>query len=222
MTRSWVGRTVRTVSIVGVWLALPITTTAHRLDEYLQATRVAISHDRVDLEIDLTPGALIAQRVFGGIDLDHDGQISPAEGDAYAADVLRSATLDVDNRRQTLVLGDRRFPSLREMSLGVGTIRLTATTHVPPAAAGRHTIAYQNAYRPEISVYLANALVPASTDIQIEGQRRDVRQHELRIDYRIGRAPSPAQTPARFIASAGIASLLTMVAWRQRRRLGRT
>jgi len=35
-------------------LAIPPTATAHRLDEYLQATRVSIDVDRVDLEIDLT------------------------------------------------------------------------------------------------------------------------------------------------------------------------
>jgi len=42
-------------------LAIPPTATAHRLDEYLQATRVSIDVDRVDLEIDLTAGTAIAK-----------------------------------------------------------------------------------------------------------------------------------------------------------------
>ena len=54
---------------------------AHRLDEYLQATRVAIARDRIDLEIDLTPGATIAASIATEIDTDRDGRFSPAEGE---------------------------------------------------------------------------------------------------------------------------------------------
>ena len=215
MKRRWLERTVRAAAIVGVWLMLPAATTAHRLDEYLQATRVAVDHDRVDLEIDLTP---VARQVFGWIDTDRDEQISVAEGDAYAAVVLGSIMLDVDDRRQALTLVARQFPTLREMSQGVGTIRLTATTRIPPAASGSHRLVYRNVHRPELSVYLVNALVPKSPDIQIVGQQRDRQQHELRLDYQVASPPWPAMPSWRFIVSAGMASLLTVATWRQRRR----
>jgi hypothetical protein len=39
--------------VVGwLWAAAPAS--AHRLDEYLQATRIGVSQGRIDLEIDLT------------------------------------------------------------------------------------------------------------------------------------------------------------------------
>ncbi len=58
---------------------------AHRLDEYLQATRLSVALDRIELEIDLTPGVSIAERIVTAIDTDRDGRFSPAESDAYAA-----------------------------------------------------------------------------------------------------------------------------------------
>ena len=62
---------------------------AHRLDEYLQATRIALSPDRIRLEIDLTPGVIVAPSVLDAIDADRDMHISAAEADAYAAQVVK-------------------------------------------------------------------------------------------------------------------------------------
>ena len=46
-----------------VLLLLPAVALAHRLDEYLQATRLSLALDRVVLKIDLTPGVDVAARV---------------------------------------------------------------------------------------------------------------------------------------------------------------
>ena len=51
----------------GLLLVLSASPSAHRLDEYLQAARLSLAHTRVELEIDLTPGASVA-----------DGIISPS------------------------------------------------------------------------------------------------------------------------------------------------
>ena len=42
-------------AIVGV-LAMSVELGAHRLDEYLQAARVALARDAIALEVDMTPG----------------------------------------------------------------------------------------------------------------------------------------------------------------------
>jgi hypothetical protein len=78
---------------------------------------------------------------------------------------------------------DSQFPNARDMTAGVGTIRLRAGSKIPPASAGRHQLAYVNDYRPEMSVYLVNALVPADPHIRIADQRRDPAQHRLTLDY---------------------------------------
>ncbi len=83
---------------LGAWLAAIPLANAHRLDEYLQATRLSIDLDRIDIEMDLTAGQAMASQVFSWIDTNRDGEISKAEGDAYARQVLRSVTLLADGR----------------------------------------------------------------------------------------------------------------------------
>ena len=72
--------------------------TAHRLDEYLQATRLGVGPSSVSIEIELTPGQSIASSVIAAIDSDGDGQFSTAEAEAYGRMVVGSWTLSVDGR----------------------------------------------------------------------------------------------------------------------------
>ena len=166
-------------------LATLPTASAHRLDEYLQATRLSIDTDRVDLEIDLTAGAAMASKVFDWIDTNRDGEISDAEGEAYAQQVLRSVALKVDGRSAPIRLVESSFPQFGDMSLGVGTIRLRATAKVPAVGAGHHQVSFLNTHQPESSVYLVNALVPENPRVQLGEPRRDFAQHGLTLDYSV-------------------------------------
>lgn len=166
-------------------LALPARADAHRLDEYLQATRVAVDADRVRLEIDLSPGVAIADAVIRAIDADGDGRVTDREADAYAASALRAMTLTVDGRSTALHLDTRRFPSTDDMREGVGTIRLTASAPVP-SATGRRQLAFANGWHPAGSVYLVNALVPSDARVTIASQRRDPLQRTFTLDYDVG------------------------------------
>jgi hypothetical protein len=173
-----------------LWLAMLLPATAHRLDEYLQATRLGIDIGRVDVEMDLTPGVSVASNVFGWIDTNGDGRISQAEGEAYARAVFRSAVLKADGAPMPVKFEEASFPTLEEMSRGVGAIRLRAFAAIPRAAPGRHQISFLNMHRPQGSVYLVNVLVPQNRRLQIGEQRRDVAQHWLDLDYTVsGDAP---------------------------------
>ena len=176
-------RLIVTFVLLGIGLGRPVPAGAHRLDEYLQATRLALDIDRVSLDIDLTPGVSVAARVFGWMDTNRDGEISTTESEAYARRILSGVVLSVDGRAVPVTLVDSQFPNARDMTAGVGTIRLRAASKIPPASAGRHQLAYVNDYRPEMSVYLVNALVPADPHIRIADQRRDPAQHRLTLDY---------------------------------------
>ena len=170
------------VVIGWLWAAAPAG--AHRLDEYLQATRIGVTQNRIDLEIDLTAGASIAQQIFALVDANGDGQINDAEGDEYARQVIDAIRLSVDSRRLSVTLVSRTFPDRQAMGLGLGTIRLRATA---PASAGtgRHDIVYVNTHAPASSVYLVNALLPSDARIQISTQQRDVEQRGVTVDYRV-------------------------------------
>lgn len=176
-------RLIVTFVLLGIGLGRPVPAGAHRLDEYLQATRLSIDIDRVSLEIDLTPGVSVASRVFGWADTNRDGEVSGTETEAYARRILSAVVLSVDGRAVPVTFVDSRFPDARDMTAGAGTIRLRADSKIPPASAGRHQLAYVNDYRPDMSVYLVNALVPADPQIRITDQRRDPAQHRLTLDY---------------------------------------
>ena len=165
----------------------PATAAAHRLDEYLQATRISVELRRVIVEINLTPGAAVADDVFSAIDRDRDGRISDAEGLAYAELVVRSLSLDVDGERRQLTLDSCGIPSLADMRLGEGVIRLHATATMSPASAGPHRLKLVNTHRPDISVYLVNALVPSDPRIHITGQSRDMLQRDYEMQFTTSR-----------------------------------
>jgi hypothetical protein len=57
------------------------------------------------------------------------------------------------------------------------------TSAMPALAAGVHHVRYANAHRPDVGVYLANALVPASARVAITDQLRDVDQRSLDVMY---------------------------------------
>ena len=184
---------------------------AHRLDEYLQAARLSVSMDRVSLEMDLTAGIAVAPAVFATIDLDRSGEISPAEGGTYARHVLDSLVLTVDGRPVHPRLEGSEMPAWRDISRGVGVIRLLASATVPAVTAGTHRIYFRNTHRSDTSVYLANALVPTDGNIEITRQRRDTAQHELTIDYQVmGGSPSPWRSSWGW--AAGLAAVLA-AAW---------
>jgi len=185
-----------------LWLAMVSPAAAHRLDEYLQATRLSIDIARVEVEIDLTPGVALASNVFGWIDTNRDGEISPAEGEAYARAMLRSAVLKADGSPMPMTFEESSFPTLREMSLGVGTIRVRATAAIPAAAPGRHQISFLNMHRPESSVYMVNVLVPENRRLQFGEQRRDVAQHGLTLDYTVTGDPPKDRTLTLFLGLA--------------------
>jgi hypothetical protein len=182
--------------ILSAWLAMLPTASAHRLDEYLQATRLSIETDHVGLEIDLTPGIAMATEVFGRIDINRDGTVSSAEGDTYAREVLRSVVLKADGKPLRVDLISANFPEFGAMQQGIGIIQLRATAKVPRAGlfaghAGTHEISYVNMYRPQSSVYLVNALVPRNPRVQIRDQQRDWAQHRITLAYSVRTDPIP-------------------------------
>jgi len=192
----------------------PVPAQAHRLDEYLQATRVAIARDRVDLEIDLTPGATIAASIAAEIDTDQDGRFSPAEGEAYARAALASITLSADGRPLAVTLDDRNLPDRAAMLEGLGTIRLRASAPMPRASGDDHTVEYVNSFRRASSVYLANTMVPADPALTIRSQARDPLQQRLTVTY----AVASSRTRRAGAIGASLAVLLIAIGARRRAR----
>src|SRR4029450_9062115 len=90
------------ISTIVILVMFPLTILAHRLDEYLQATRLDLAVDHIVLKMDLTPGVDVAPLIFALINTNRDGRISENEARAYVNQVLKEAILEVDGIRQHL------------------------------------------------------------------------------------------------------------------------
>jgi hypothetical protein len=156
---------------------------AHRLDECLQAARIAVEPDHLTLELDITPGVAVAGAMVSAIDRDRDGVLSAAEQQDYSTQVLDSVEVAIDGRPVHIASAVTTFPALAALQSGDGTIQLRSTLAVPPQQPGTHRVLFRNRYRPDISVYLANALVPESGRIAVTAQRREADQRDLTITY---------------------------------------
>jgi hypothetical protein len=194
---------------------------AHRRDELLQAARLAIDPDRVQIELDLTPGVAVADTVVADIDRDANGSIAAAEGRAYAERVLHAIALDVDGTPLRVELIDAAVPAIDDVLRGEGVTRIHAAALIPRLGDGRHRLRYRNTYRADISVYLANALVPASDRVTIAAQRRDVDQREVRVDYNLRGDPAASVRHGLSVGVSGALVLLVNAWWRRRPREAR-
>jgi hypothetical protein len=168
-------------------LAVPSPSSAHVLDQYLQASRIDLQPDGIVIDIGLTPGAEIADDVLGGgIDANHDGQLSEGECEGYARRVLRDVTLAAREQPLTPKLLACRCPAYDDVRAGTGTIHVRAAAAVPLDVPGRHRIVYRNQHQPERGLYVVNALAPSVRGMRIVGQGRDPLQRELQLDYEAG------------------------------------
>ena len=195
---------------LSAWFSSAPLASAHRLDEYLQASRLSVGTDRVDLETDLTPGAAIADEMLAWIDRNGDGRISDDEADAYAKEMLRAVPLKVDGLPTPVGLVRSSFPEWSDVRLGVGVIRLRATASIPAAGAGagQHVISFLNTHKPESSVYLVNALISDDPRIQLGRPLRDYLQHGMTLDYAVAAEVSSVARTWGLLAGLVIAGFL--------------
>jgi hypothetical protein len=201
-------------------LALPYSVFAHRLDEYLQATLVAIEPGNIKLQINLTPGVDIAQQVIAAIDRDRDGVISTNEAAAYAESFKHDLTLRLGQRPLELKLTASDFPPPDELRTGWGIIRLEYTAAPGSFEPGAHELYFENRHQTNFSVYLVNAALPKSSTIQITRQTRYENQSTGQIEFTF-RPPADVSGAKRIVLPLGIALVGLCggaVIWRRRTR----
>jgi hypothetical protein len=178
------------IVLTSVWLLESHVVSAHRRDEFLQAARIGIAADRIELELSLTPGISIADAIGAAVDRDRDGVRSDQEQRAFVNQALGAMQLAVDGRPLNITLIAATVPDAAALRCGDAPIEVRAVASLPRLGLGRHRLRFTNAYRRDISVYLVNALVPASDRITVGAQDRDPEQRETTIEYTIAAASS--------------------------------
>jgi hypothetical protein len=102
--------------------AFPSGVSAHQLDEYLQATLVAIDSESIRRQINLTPGVNVAEQVLAEMACDRNGVISANEGAAYAELTKRDLVVRLDERNVEVKLIASYFPEPAKIRTGFGII----------------------------------------------------------------------------------------------------
>jgi len=167
-------------------LALPLFSSplwAHRLDEYLQATLVAIEPDHVRLQLYLTPGVQVIEQLLPHLDTNGDNTISTGEAVTYADSVRRDLSVWLDGRALGLECGEPEFPPVADLHSGWGIIHLTFRTTPFRLTAGDHKLKLENHHLPAISVFLINATPPGPPGIAITRQIRNDEQSAGEIAF---------------------------------------
>jgi hypothetical protein len=167
------------------FLAWPSPVHAHQLDEFLQATLVAITPEEIRLQINLTPGVAVAEQVIGLIDRNRDGIISTNESAAYAELVKRDLAVRLDGRKVELKIASVYIPGPEELRTGWGFVQVVYVATPGRLAAGPHKFTLENRHRPAASAYLFNAAQTGNASVRILAQKRNENQStgEINFDY---------------------------------------
>jgi len=172
----------RLIAAAAIGLVLGVPASAHRLDEYLQATILSVEKDHVQVSMRLIPGVAVSSAVIASIDSNGDGVISEAEKWDHARRVLSDLSLSVDGTglRPRLVSVD--FPQVEQMKEGLGEIHIEFIADLPPGGPRRRLI-LENHHESRSAAYLMNCLVPRDRDIRIVAQHRNEQQSVYQLDY---------------------------------------
>jgi hydrogenase/urease accessory protein HupE len=169
---------------------------AHQVDEYLQATTVAVEKGRLALQLRLTPGVEVARKALARIDADGDGTISDVEQRAYVEQVSRDLSVAIDGRSLPLRLVSSSFPHVERLTKGLGFILLEFEADAPRDGPV-HRLTLENQHQGDIASYLVNGLRSRDPDVHIITQHRNYSQSSYRLDYAMGDvSPAPQGTPS--------------------------
>jgi hypothetical protein len=94
---------------------------AHQLDETLVGSLILLSPTRISVQVDITPGALLAREVHELIDLDRDGTISQAEEMALGQQWAKQARVEVDGAAGSVRAVACEVPELETLLSGTAS-----------------------------------------------------------------------------------------------------
>ncbi|HEY3854952.1 MAG TPA: hypothetical protein VGO67_11205 [Verrucomicrobiae bacterium] len=195
-------------------LALPHGVVAHQLDEYLQATLVSIEPEGIRLQMNLTPGVAVADKVLVLIDRDNNGKISTNEAAAYAALLQHDLAVQLDGRPVDLKLNAFNFPETSELKTGWEMIQMDFSVDHGSLGPGAHRLKLENRHLPAISVYLFNAEQPTSKLIQISKQERNKTQSVGEIEFNYVPLATNSKTVKYLASATGLIFVLAVGIWK--------
>jgi hypothetical protein len=192
------------ILIIVALAVFPPAAFSHVLDEYLQATLVAVEPGDIRLKLNLTPGVEIADKVLNLIDHNGDGAISSDESAAYAELLKRDLTVRLDGRDTHLKLTASYIPELVELRTGHGIIQMEFAVMPCAFSGGNHRLKFENRHFDSLGAYLFNAARSKSASIRIVRQNRNTNQRCGEIEFTYALPGSLSLRTTSFLASVAV------------------
>ncbi|MFI7709387.1 hypothetical protein [Nonomuraea sp. NPDC049480] len=140
-----------------VLIAMPAA--AHPTDETIQQTYLTPTGSQLAIQLDLTPGVLVAPAFAQTIDTNGNHTLSTTETTAHADQVTSKLALRVDGRAVPLTITKRTYPAYDLLAAAGGAVTLDLTADLP---SGTRNIVFTNNYNPGRTTVQMDVLVAAA------------------------------------------------------------
>lgn len=155
---------------------------AHPTDEIVQQTYLTPDGSRLDVELAITPGVLVAPAFVKALDSDGDGKLATTEQAALTESVTAALRVRVDGADVPLKLARSTYADYALLASGGGSVTLDLTAILP---AGAGDLTYTNSYDPpgtSKTTVQANLMVPTGTsavpaDVERADEGRTITAH---------------------------------------------
>ncbi|MFH8803973.1 sulfite exporter TauE/SafE family protein [Streptomyces sp. NPDC017936] len=170
-----------TLAVAGAGLAAA-PAQAHPSDEILQQVYLTPTRARLDIELDVTPGVLVAPAFARTVDTDGDGRFSDRETAAHLDRVASALHLRVDGSPVALTVTDSSYPPRELLAAAGGTAVVRLSAGLPQG--GQH-VTFTDAYDPGGRTTVQASLMVAAKDATSTGaaERTDGGRS---ISFRVG------------------------------------
>jgi hypothetical protein len=160
--------------------------TAHPVDEVVQGAYLTLAPGEVRLELDVTPGAEVADSLLRSLDADADHHITDAESQAFAERVLKQSTFSIDGRTVSWRFDRVSVPPYQNLNQLGDTLKIYAVT-TREDRTGSHTLIYDNRYRPAKSQCIANIFLQPGKGwrYQVASQQHSDDGRQLTVRYTV-------------------------------------
>ncbi|MER6952401.1 MULTISPECIES: sulfite exporter TauE/SafE family protein [unclassified Streptomyces] len=118
---------------------------AHPTDEVLQQAYLTPTASRLEVQLDLTPGVLVAPAFARTVDTDGNGEFGSAETAAHMRRVTSALEVHVDGRAVALKVTGSTYPPYELLAAAGGAVSVEAVAALP---AGARAVTFINAYDP--------------------------------------------------------------------------
>jgi ABC-type nickel/cobalt efflux system permease component RcnA len=118
---------------------------AHPTDEVLQQAYLTPTVSHLEVQLDLTPGVLVAPSFAKAADTDGNGVLGPTETAAHLRRVTRALVVRADGQAIALEVTGSTYPPYELLAAGGGTVSVEAMADLP---SGTRTVTFTDAYDP--------------------------------------------------------------------------